>query len=712
MDLPVSTLKAQLDAVYIALDIVCRDREKRLVELAGSTSQVNALMLERDEAAKEAAELRSEVTLLKAHIAKKEEDSATGNPDRSEIMRLRARLARAHAAAHARSLEVDRLRAAYRRLVQPFADLFVKHEALRAQAEQHQQALAAADAGYAALNARNEQILAERSAELCAQIVQLQQALAAAEARGETLFVESEARLALIQKIYSSASWRYMRPFRGAARAARRSRRSIASVDLSLRRMPASAVALLRRQCLYVSHGMRGALRRTSLSATMFLRKAARKSVNKSLDAATYLTAWWRAHIGRPRTLWGVTPILTLPLLVRCDRLLGLRSESLVYTVYYTSNNFDINLKRLREYMFNKHPRWAVRFHKIILRLALIRYDVFHFFCDHGLLTPTRRLQINEEEILAMHRYGRRLFTYAYGADVRTRKATLELGRYNLCAECPEAMKFCICDDEEGERNVARIRESATAMIAMGDMLAYIPGARNLHYWPIDTSIVPYVGVQWNGDRPLRVAHAPNHPHFKGTRHLVAAIEKLRAEGRAIELVRVQGVPNSEVMALFKSCDVVADQFVAGFHGYTALEAMALGKPVLCYLRNSEMAIDPTNCPIINAWPDTIYDVLSDCLDGRLDLETLGRRSRAYIEHYYSLEAVALRLGHLYLAEGRFNSRVRRNIARRMGVIERDLPSLIEGPPPVPWEVAMTIDTAAESNSVDSRKQENALVAE
>ena len=35
--------------------------------------------------------------------------------------------------------------------------------------------------------------------------------------------------------------------------------------------------------------------------------------------------------------MWGVTPILTLPLLARCDRLLGLRSESLVFTTYYTT---------------------------------------------------------------------------------------------------------------------------------------------------------------------------------------------------------------------------------------------------------------------------------------------------------------------------------------------------------------------------------------
>src|SRR5579871_1996309 len=224
----------------------------------------------------------------------------------------------------------------------------------------------------------------------------------------------------------------------------------------------------------------------------------------------------------------------------------------------------------------------------------------------------------------AIRRHGRRLYTYTYGADVRTRERTLTLGRYNLCAECPAPKVYCTCDDAAGTQNIARISAEATAMMTMGDMLYYVPGARNFHYWPIDTAKLCYIGTDWSRGRPLRVGHAPNHPHFKGTQYLVAAIEKLRAEGHLIELVRVQGVPNHEVIALFQSCDLIADQFIAGFHGYTAIEGMALGKPVLCYLRDPTMTVDPANCPMINVWPDTVYATLRDCLDGRFDLALLG----------------------------------------------------------------------------------------
>jgi hypothetical protein len=513
--------------------------------------------------------------------------------------------------------------------------------------------------------------LMESFAALAVRADEGEQAAAAAQA-------QRQAAERLLEQMLGSRSWRVTRPLRRIAGVSPR-----AVLASMARRLAAAA-----RFCAWtfplrvLAAGVRRGVSPVAVACLRVLATAA---------------AWWRLRFGRPRTMWGVTPILTLPLLARCDRLLGLRSESLVYTTYYITGAFDINLKRLWERVYARHRRWSGPLHKAILHLALIRYDTFHLFCDRGLMLPQGRMGIDELEMKAVRRLGRRLYTYAYGADVRTRETTLALGRYNFCIECPEPMKFCVCDESEGAANIARIRGLATAMVTMGDMQAYAPDARNFHYWPIDIQKVRYVGVDRPDGRALRVAHAPNHAHFKGTKYLVAAVERLRSEGRAIELVRVQGVPNSEVMTLFASCDVVADQFIDGFHGYTAVEAMALGKPVLCYLRDPSMAIDPANCPVINVWPDTVYDTLKDCLEGRHDLVTLGLRGRAYIEHYYSLEAVALRLGRLYLDTAKFGARIDRMISQRMEALERTLPPLIAAPPPIPWEAAARISTPQES---------------
>src|SRR5207237_8948597 len=124
----------------------------------------------------------------------------------------------------------------------------------------------------------------------------------------------------------------------------------------------------------------------------------------------------------------------------------------------------------------------------------------------------------------------------------------------------------------------------------------------------------------------------------------------------------------------------------------SALAATRCAKPVLCYLRDPHAAIDPSSCPMINCSPDTIGDVLRSCLDGDFDLAELGRRSRSYIEHYYSLEAVAIRLGKLYLETATFSNRINRMIYRHVSDLEVRLPSLLPGSPPVPWEPAGNAD--------------------
>ena len=211
----------------------------------------------------------------------------------------------------------------------------------------------------------------------------------------------------------------------------------------------------------------------------------------------------------------------------------------------------------------------------------------------------------------------------------------------------------------------------------MGDMVAYVPGCRDMHYWPLDAWKLEAPPVTFRVGDTLRVAHAPNHGHFKGTRILVEAIDRLVHEGEKIELVSVQGVPNKKVIELFGGSHIVADQFVAGFHGYTALEAMALGRPVLCFLRNDQMMVDPATCPIINTRPEQIYDVLKRCLRGEIDLHEAGKNGRIYVEQHYSLEAVAARLGRLYLDTANFPSEIDAKLrARVMDIAEKRLQTI------------------------------------
>ncbi|WP_456761956.1 glycosyltransferase [Bradyrhizobium sp. USDA 4011] len=359
-----------------------------------------------------------------------------------------------------------------------------------------------------------------------------------------------------------------------------------------------------------------------------------------------------RLRRGQPRSLWGVTPILTLELKARADRALGLRSTSLVYVTYVITSRFDLDLHR--PYVLALRYGFGPAFQRLVLAWALVRYDVFHFFADRGLLDSTERLQINSEELAALRRAGKRVYIYAYGADVRTRLATLALGKWNFCVDCKEPPKYCTCHDAEAQHYVSELSKSVTALVSLGDMLTYMPAARHINYWPLDLDRFSVVLPDTPPSGPLRIAHAPNHTHFKGSKYLERTIDRLKAQGYDIEYCKVQGVPNSEVLALFAQSDIVADQFIGGACGYTALEAMALGKPVLSFVRSADLVEAPEECPIINATPDELEQALLWVIRNRDSLRTIGEQGRRYVERWHGISAIAARLGQLYRETANF----------------------------------------------------------
>jgi glycosyltransferase involved in cell wall biosynthesis len=376
----------------------------------------------------------------------------------------------------------------------------------------------------------------------------------------------------------------------------------------------------------------------------------------RTLELCVRLGRWRtqrRLAKGRPRSLWGFTPLLTLPLKAKADELLGIHAESVVWTTYHISRRFTRNLRLLPAIVRRLNPELLGSLGRFVLAFALLRYDIFHYFNDRALLWPNRILALEPDELDILKRAGKRSYVFVYGADIRTRAATLALGPWNVCAECPEPGRFCICDDAKGRADVAEVMARATAMVAMADMTVYAPGAQRLDYWPIDTAALT-AGPPPRTDGPLVIAHAPNHTHFKGTHYLQAAVAKLQAEGLPLTLSLLTGVPNTEVMRLFAEADVVADQFIAGAYGYTALEAMARAKPVLCYIRSADCVLAAGECPLLQTSPETIEQVLRWCLANREALSRIGAQGRAYVERHHAVPAVAGRFSALYDETGNF----------------------------------------------------------
>jgi hypothetical protein len=363
------------------------------------------------------------------------------------------------------------------------------------------------------------------------------------------------------------------------------------------------------------------------------------------------LRALRKLLFGRGISLWAGTPIITIATNCRAERLLGVDARSLVFSTYYITDAFDYNLSRYYAY-----PVIRRLVPLIVFLWVCIIADRLHFFCDHGILPSREKFTFDFRELRAYKSLGIDVFFWAYGADVRSRSAALAMGDPNACTDCDAPGRYCICDPVKTAENLRELRRLSCALFAgMGDMFGYTPGSiDDLYYWPLDLDasggekyrpVYPKV----ESGEPIKIVHAANHRMFKGTRFLIEAVDQLKAEGCAIDLILVEGRSNAEAMEIYRSADVIFDQCLMGNFGYFALEGMALGKPVMCFIRRPEDYLPfASECPIINTHHSTLKNDIRCVLDSRTELHAFGKRGRAYVEKHFSLAAFAQRLGETY----------------------------------------------------------------
>jgi glycosyltransferase involved in cell wall biosynthesis len=146
--------------------------------------------------------------------------------------------------------------------------------------------------------------------------------------------------------------------------------------------------------------------------------------------------------------------------------------------------------------------------------------------------------------------------------------------------------------------------------------------------------------------RPI-IAHAPSARAAKGTEAVEQALQRLR-DRFDFEYVVLHGVSRDRVLEHVRTCDLFLDQFVIGEYGMASIEAMAFGKPVVCYLRPDVIERSAPGLPIINATQDELYDRVADLLSDRDRLRQIGEASRRYVEMHHDADAYARRLVPLY----------------------------------------------------------------
>lgn len=337
--------------------------------------------------------------------------------------------------------------------------------------------------------------------------------------------------------------------------------------------------------------------------------------------------------------------------LSRAERRLGCVSDLVVRTHTWLKYSADKALCAENAKPIEKIIRSAV-----FGLSALRRYDVLHYYFGLTFLYPgylfskntIRGRLLNSLSVIDLHLarwLGRKKFMTLQGCDVRLAGEGNRRNEWTMCAE-GRCSAYQVCIDTLDQRR----RDLVDHVLPLFDRVFYlnpelghvVPNGQFLPYANVEIEKFATAFPSIEG-RP-KILHAPSDGTIKGTAMILDALEKLKSR-YDFELILVEKKTHEEALALYRSADIAIDQVLAGWYGGFAVEMMAMGKPVACYIREQDLKFVPDamkdDMPILRIDPGNLVDDLAAILERRSQWRNDGEKSRRYVERWHNPDYIA-----------------------------------------------------------------------
>lgn len=269
-------------------------------------------------------------------------------------------------------------------------------------------------------------------------------------------------------------------------------------------------------------------------------------------------------------------------------------------------------------------------------------FNIFHFYYGTSLLPDHRDLPF--------YKFFNKTIVFHYlGKDVERYQESIEKYSITNMAYSCGPKEIAIARDEKIKQRLAVETKYADLQIVCNPIYSeFVPNSVLL---PLAINIDDYPYSELCVHDPLRIMHAPTSRANKGTSFIIAAIERLIEEGYMIDFNLCEGLSHKELKEEYIKCDLCIDQVLGGY-GTVAIEAMAIGRPVISYLRDIHFneSTFPGGIPIIVANRDDIYDVLKQTIEAKDRLQKIGLQSRKFVEKHHDVRVLTRRLVGLYKA--------------------------------------------------------------
>lgn len=279
---------------------------------------------------------------------------------------------------------------------------------------------------------------------------------------------------------------------------------------------------------------------------------------------------------------------------------------------------------------------------------APFRFDVLHYYFGRSFLCWDDYGDPNWlwfRDLRLAKRLGRTVFMTLQGCDVRVSRRSADRYSVTPChlGECAAAPVCRATLDDRREELVRTILPLVDRVFVLNPELArYVPGAQFLPYASVDVEALTPIWPTAQG--PIRIVHAPSDATIKGSARIIEAVERLKSR-HPIEFTLVEGVPHERALELYRSADLVVDQVLTGWYGGFAVEVMAMGKPVACYIRDEDLDVLPAGMrnqlPLVRLHPDTLERDLEAAIAQRDLWQDWGSRSREFVQRWHDPRRIA-----------------------------------------------------------------------
>lgn len=305
-------------------------------------------------------------------------------------------------------------------------------------------------------------------------------------------------------------------------------------------------------------------------------------------------------------------------------------------------NFYPSYLNYKADYSFNiKGNDWESIKDQIIDLVAYLisEFNIFHFIFNTTLMP-------DHSDLFILKKLNKKMIMNNVGSDIRQYSKAIQMNKY---WDLVKNTYFRRCSEDRNIKKIKFLSNFIDFCITIeGELMEYVKSyyKKCLTYRiPIDLGLYPVTEVKKK--EKLLVVHAPTNPEVKGSKYIVETIEELKKKYN-FDFVLLKYMPHIKAKELYKQADIIVDQIIIGEYGSLAIECMAMGKPVVCWICDFSKKKYPRDLPIVSANKDNLYEKMEELILNSDLRNELGIKGRRYVEKYHDVNILITELLGIY----------------------------------------------------------------